>query len=106
MTVPARNMPERISIFTSFRPKDLTLIDDSSLVNVKNKLLRSETYYQSTAYRLRNLARRINGFVSDFDTKYRANVKRFDLDKKKELCTADAIDVLERAGKSEILQSL
>lgn len=48
------------------------LVDNSSLVNVRNKSQLSEIYYyQWTTHRLRNLAKRIDGFVDNIDAKYR-----------------------------------
>jgi hypothetical protein len=97
-------MPERITIVTSFRPKDPMLVDDSSLVNVRNKSQLSEIYYQWATYRLRNLAKRIDGLVDDIDAKYQANVEKTDSDQKGGFCQADTIDVpeLEKWSKAQI----
>lgn len=51
-------MPERITIVTSFRPRDPLLLETSSLMNVRNKSGLSELYYQWTSYRLRLLGER------------------------------------------------
>ncbi|KAI9730912.1 MAG: hypothetical protein M1818_007986 [Claussenomyces sp. TS43310] len=95
MALPAQNLPERITIVTSFRPKDPKLVDDSSLVNIRNKSQLSEIYYQWTRYRLRNLAKRINGLVDDLDAKYAWNIEKTDSDKKRGFCKADTVDVLD-----------
>ncbi|WAO94395.1 Hypothetical protein NCS54_01197700 [Fusarium falciforme] len=55
---PAGNMPERITIVTSFRPKNPVLLDESTNGDIRNKSLLPELYYQWTTYRLHVLSER------------------------------------------------
>ncbi|KAF2100569.1 hypothetical protein NA57DRAFT_54648 [Rhizodiscina lignyota] len=52
---PAKNMPERITVVTAFRPKDPRLFDDSSHMNVRKQSRLPELFYQWTQYRLKLL---------------------------------------------------
>ncbi|KAL4935228.1 hypothetical protein BDV06DRAFT_234527 [Aspergillus oleicola] len=53
---PVTNMPERVTIVTSFRPKDPMLLDETTRANIRNKSHLSELYYQWMTYRLDVLA--------------------------------------------------
>ncbi|KAH7231864.1 hypothetical protein B0J15DRAFT_357848, partial [Fusarium solani] len=55
---PVTNMPERVTIVTSFRPKNPLLVDDTTNKNVRNKSHLTELYYQWTTYRLDVIAQR------------------------------------------------
>ncbi|KAI5458825.1 hypothetical protein BGZ63DRAFT_416378 [Mariannaea sp. PMI_226] len=55
---PVTNMPERVTIVTSFRPKNPLLLDETTHANVRNKSHLTELYYQWTTYRLDVMAQR------------------------------------------------
>ncbi|EEU35980.1 uncharacterized protein NECHADRAFT_17752, partial [Fusarium vanettenii 77-13-4] len=57
-SAPVTNMPERVTIVTSFRPKNPLLVDDTTNKNVRNKSHLTELYYQWTTYRLDVIAQR------------------------------------------------
>ena len=83
---PATNMPERVTIVTSFRPKDPTLLDETTNMNIRNKSHLTELYYQWTTYRLDVLAQRASIAVDALRNRYEDNVKSSDPDGKRGLC--------------------
>ncbi|KIW88539.1 uncharacterized protein Z519_11108 [Cladophialophora bantiana CBS 173.52] len=78
IALPAANMSERITIVASLRPRDPMLLDDSSLMNVRNKSRLSEMYYQWTSYRLHLLAERFRLEAEKLDAAYRAAIEKTD----------------------------
>ncbi|EXJ61904.1 hypothetical protein A1O7_02335 [Cladophialophora yegresii CBS 114405] len=58
IAIPTGNKPERITIVTSLRPRDPLLLENSSLMNVRNKSQLPELYYQWSSYRLHLLSER------------------------------------------------
>ncbi|EPE06625.1 hypothetical protein F503_02753 [Ophiostoma piceae UAMH 11346] len=74
VALPAINMPERITVVTSFRPKDPTLIDENSMLNVRTESQLSEMFYQWTKYRLSNLADRTRYMLAALEKRYDDNV--------------------------------
>ncbi|KAL2219066.1 hypothetical protein M432DRAFT_638677 [Thermoascus aurantiacus ATCC 26904] len=92
---PAANMPERITIVTSFRPRDPTLLDETTNANVRNKSHLTELYYQWTTYRLEVLAERARIAVEALRKKYEENVKKTDEEGKKGLCRVETVNVAE-----------
>lgn len=92
---PAANMPERITIVTSFRPGDPTLLDETTNANVRNKSHLTELYYQWTTYRLEVLAERARIAVEALRKKYEENVKKTDEEGKKGLCRVETVNVAE-----------
>ena len=90
---PAANMPERITIVTSFRPKDPTLLDETTNANIRNKSHLTELYYQWTTYRLDVLAQRAHIAAKELREKYEQNVNAYDPDGKKGLCRVETVDV-------------
>jgi hypothetical protein len=71
-------MPERVTIVTSFRPRDPTMQDDTTNANVRNESHLSELYYQWTTYRLEVLAQRAQIALEALRTRYKENVERSD----------------------------
>ncbi|KAH8672369.1 hypothetical protein BGZ61DRAFT_497527 [Ilyonectria robusta] len=65
VALPATNMPERITIVTSFRPRDPTLADETTNANVRGESHLTELFYQWSTYRLDNLAKRANIMASE-----------------------------------------
>ncbi|KAH8897308.1 hypothetical protein GQ53DRAFT_638505 [Thozetella sp. PMI_491] len=76
--LPVTNMSERITIVTSFRPRDPTLVDDTTHANVRDVSHLTELYYQWTTYRLDNLAKRASILAEALRQKYAENVKQSD----------------------------
>lgn len=70
IALPSGNMPERITIVTSFRPRDPRLLDQSSNMNVRTKSRLPELYYQWTSYRLHLLAERFRLEGEKLDAQY------------------------------------
>lgn len=93
IAIPAGNMPERITIVTSFRPRDVRLLDDSSNMNVRTKSQLSELYYQWTDYRLRLLSERFRHMADELRDSYNKNIKDTDSEGKAGHCEKDTIDV-------------
>ncbi|KIX94727.1 uncharacterized protein Z520_09417 [Fonsecaea multimorphosa CBS 102226] len=89
---PVDNMPERITIVASFRPRYSVLLDDSSLMNVRNKSRLSEMYYQWTSYRLHLLAERFRLEAEKLDAAYRKAVEDTDQGRPGD-CKVDVVDV-------------
>jgi hypothetical protein len=94
-------MPERVTIVTSFRPKNPLLVDDNSCANTRNKSHLSELYYQWTTYRLEVMAQRARLAAEALKARYENNVKATDPEGKSGLCRADTVDVDEVKQWSE-----
>ncbi|KIW84889.1 hypothetical protein Z517_00277 [Fonsecaea pedrosoi CBS 271.37] len=92
MAIPVENMPERITIVASFRPRDPVLLDDSSLMNVRNKSRLSEMYYQWTSYRLHLLADRFRFEAEKLDAAYRGAIEETDQGRPGD-CKKNVVDV-------------
>lgn len=92
IAIPAGNMPERITIVCSFRPRSASLLDDSSNMNVRTKSRLSELYYQWTSYRLQLLSERFRLEAETLDAKYRAAVEETDSGAPGD-CKKDVVDV-------------
>ncbi|OJJ65174.1 hypothetical protein ASPSYDRAFT_194161 [Aspergillus sydowii CBS 593.65] len=90
---PVTNMPERVTIVTSFRPKNPTLLDETTNANVRNKAHLSELYYQWTTYRLDVLAERARITAEALRRRYEDNVKQSDPEGKKGLCRIETVDI-------------
>lgn len=88
-------MPERVTIVTSFRPKNPLLVDDMTNANVRNKSHLSELYYQWTVYRLDVLAERARLAADALRSRYAQNVEQSDTEGKHGLCRVDTVDVAE-----------
>jgi hypothetical protein len=85
-------MPERVTIVTSFRPKNPTLLDEMTNANVRNKSHLSELYYQWTTYRLDVLAARARIAADALRKQYDENVKASDPEGQSGLCRVDTVD--------------
>ncbi|OAG35480.1 hypothetical protein AYO21_10361 [Fonsecaea monophora] len=92
MAIPVENMPERITIVASFRPRDPVLLDDSSLMNVRNKSQLSEMYYQWTSYRLHLLANRFRFEAEKLDAAYQEAIEETDQGRPGD-CKKNVVDV-------------
>ncbi|KAJ5215149.1 uncharacterized protein N7469_011640 [Penicillium citrinum] len=90
---PAANIPERITIVTSFRPRNPTLLDETTNANIRNKSHLTELYYQWTTYRLEVLAQRAQIAAKELREKYEQNVKASDPDGKQGLCRLETVDL-------------
>jgi hypothetical protein len=88
-------MPERVTIVTSFRPRDPTLLDETTNANVRNKSHLSELYYQWTTYRLDVLAQRAQIAAQALRERYQENVEHSDRDGKPGLCRVDTVSIPE-----------
>ena len=86
-------MKERITIVTSFRPRNPRLFDDSSNMNVRNISQLSEIYYQWTSYRLRLLSERFAIEAEELKKKYEANVRETDPEGRLGFCRTETVDV-------------
>lgn len=93
IAIPAGNMPERITLVTSFRPRDPVLVDDSSLMNVRTKSLMPEIYYQWVQYRLRLLSERFKHEADELDARYARAVADSDKEGKPGFCRKETVDV-------------
>jgi hypothetical protein len=92
---PAENMPERITVVTSFRPKDPTLTDETTNQNIRNKSHLTELYYQWTTYRLEVLAQRALAAKKALEDRYEKNVRESDPEGRPGLCRKETVDVEE-----------
>lgn len=95
IAIPAGNMPERITLVTSFRPRSPLLVDDSSLMNVRTKSLLPELYYQWVQYRLRLLSERFTHEADVLEGKYNDAVKLDDPDGRSGYCRTETVDIEE-----------
>jgi hypothetical protein len=93
LAIPACNMPERITIVTSFRPRSALLLDDSSNMNIRTKSQLSELYYQWTLYRLRLLSERFKHESDDLQARYEEVAKKADKDGLLGYCRVETVDV-------------
>lgn len=94
-------MPERVTIVTSFRPKNPLLVDDTTNANIRNKSHHSELYYQWTTYRLDVMAQRAQLAAKALRERYEKNVQESDPEGKAGLCRVDTVDVEEVKKWSE-----
>ncbi|KAH6962555.1 hypothetical protein BKA56DRAFT_498468 [Ilyonectria sp. MPI-CAGE-AT-0026] len=92
VALPATNMPERITIVTSFRPRDPTLADETTNANVRGESHLTELFYQWSTYRLDNLAKRANIMASELRNKYAENVKKSGEDAEPGMCRTETVD--------------
>jgi hypothetical protein len=88
-------MPERVTVVTSFRPKNPALLDETTNANVRNKSHLTELYYQWTTYRLDNLAERCRLAASILRERYEQNVKESDPEGKPGQCLVETVNVAE-----------
>lgn len=86
-------MKERITIVTSFRPRNPRLFDDSSNMNIRTISQLSEIYYQWTSYRLRLLSERFAIEAEELKKKYEENVRKTDPEGKLGFCRSETVDV-------------
>ena len=94
-------MPERVTIVTSFRPKDPLLVDDTTNSNIRNKSHLSELYYQWTTYRLEVLEQRARLARQALAERYEKNVQESDPEGKPGLCRQETVNVEEVTKWSE-----
>lgn len=94
-------MSERVTIVTSFRPKDPLKVDDNSCLNTRNKSHLSELYYQWTTYRLEVMAQRARLAAEALKERYEKNIKETDPEGKGGLCRVDTVNVDEVREWSE-----
>ncbi|KAL3461794.1 hypothetical protein BJX64DRAFT_299976 [Aspergillus heterothallicus] len=90
---PVTNMPERVTIVTSFRPRNPLLVDDMTNANVRNKSHLSELFYQWTMYRLDVLATRAQIAADSLRQRYEQNVRDSDPEGKIGLCRVETVDI-------------
>jgi hypothetical protein len=88
-------MKERITVVTSYRPRDVRLYDDSSFLNIRSYSQNSELYYQWTSYRLKLMSERFALQAEDLRARYEENVKKSDEDGKGGFCCLDTVNVDE-----------
>lgn len=94
-------MPERVTIVTSFRPKNPLLVDDTTNANIRNKSHHSELYYQWTTYRLDVMAQRAQLAAQALRERYEKNVAENDPEGKAGLCKVETVNVEEVKKWSE-----
>ncbi|KAH8768866.1 hypothetical protein F5883DRAFT_417480 [Diaporthe sp. PMI_573] len=90
---PVTNMPERVTVVTSFRPKDPTLLDETTHANIRNKSHLTELYYQWATYRLDNLAERSRAASAALRERYEKNIKDTDAEGKSGQCLVETVNV-------------
>jgi hypothetical protein len=88
-------MPERVTIVTSFRPRDPMILDETTNANIRNKSHLSELYYQWTTYRLEVIAQRARLTAKALETRYRENVQTSDPEGEPGLCRVETVNVAE-----------
>ncbi|KAK3061300.1 hypothetical protein LTS18_006580 [Coniosporium uncinatum] len=93
VALPAGNMPERVTIVTSFRPRDPLLTDSSTCMNVRPVSLLPEMYYQWTTYRLKLLSERFKHEAKLLDQKYAEAVARMDSAGRPGHCSEAVVDL-------------
>ncbi|KAL0260726.1 hypothetical protein SLS55_004416 [Diplodia seriata] len=93
--LPTTNMPERITIVTSFRPRDPTLLDETTNLNTRDKSHLTELYYQWTTYRLDVLAQRARAAAEGLREKYAENVRESDREGKPGMCRVETVKFAE-----------
>ncbi|CAM1509679.1 Fc.00g000140.m01.CDS01 [Cosmosporella sp. VM-42] len=92
VALPVTNMPERITIVTSFRPRDPTLLDETTHLNIRYVSQLSELFYQWTTYRLDNLAKRASIISNKLKEEYAQNVKKSDDEAKAGMCRVETVN--------------
>ncbi|XEV07522.1 hypothetical protein FSHL1_012809 [Fusarium sambucinum] len=88
---PVENMPERVTVVTSFRPKNPLLVDDTTNANIRNKSHLTELYYQWTTYRLEVMAQRARSALTELQERYAKNVAESDPEGKAGLCRVETV---------------
>lgn len=88
-------MPERVTIVTSFRPRNPLLVDETTNANVRNKSHLSELYYQWATYRLDVMSQRARIAADALRERYARNVAESDLEGKPGCCRVETVDVDE-----------
>lgn len=91
-------MSERVTVVTSFRPRNPALLDETTHMNTRPVSHLSELYYQWTTYRLEVLAQRARMAVEALRGKYAENVREFDGEGKPGLCRVETVNVAEVEG--------
>jgi hypothetical protein len=94
-------MPERITIVTSFRPKNPLLPDETTNANTRDKSHHTELYYQWTTYRLDVMAQRARLAAEALRERYEKNIKETDPEGIKGMCRANTVNVGEVRDWSE-----
>lgn len=84
-------MPERVTIVTSFRPRNPLLVDDTTNANVRNKSHLGELYYQWTTYRLEVVVQRARSALDTLQQRYAKNVAESDPEGRAGLCKAETV---------------
>ncbi|KAH7131705.1 hypothetical protein B0J13DRAFT_587927 [Dactylonectria estremocensis] len=92
VALPATNMPERITIVTSFRPRDPTLADETTNANVRCESHLTELFYQWSTYRLDTLATRTNIMAMALRKRYAENVKKSDDEAQPGMCRVETVN--------------
>ena len=92
---PVTNMPERVTIVTSFRPKNPLLVDDTTNANIRNKSHLTELYYQWTTYRLDVISQRARIAAEALREKYAKNVEESDPERKPGSCRVETVNTEE-----------
>lgn len=85
-------MPERITVVTSFRPRDPRLLDDSSAMNIRKQSRLPELHYQWTRYRLKLLSERFRLEQEELEKRYKDAIVRNDQGLKG-ACNETVVDV-------------
>lgn len=93
--LPTWNMPERVTIVTSFRPRDPTLLDDTTNKHTRDESNLTELYYQWTTYRLDVLAQRARIAVEALREKYAENVRDSDKEGKPGMCRRETVNIAD-----------
>ncbi|KAL1880106.1 hypothetical protein Daus18300_001469 [Diaporthe australafricana] len=86
---PVTNMTERVTVVTSFRPKDPRMLDETTLMNTHNNSHLTELYYQWATYRLDNLAERARLAAATLRERYEKNIKETDVEGKPGQCRVE-----------------
>jgi hypothetical protein len=84
-------MPERITIVTSLRPRNPLLLENSSLMNVRNKSKLPELYYQWSSYRLHLLSERFRLEAERLDAAHRKEIQETEGGRGN--CNTDIVDL-------------
>jgi len=95
IALPTTNMPERITIVTSFRPKNPSLLDETTNMNVRDKSHLTELYYQWTTYRLSVLSERARLAAETLRERYRKNTEETDREGRQGMCMVETVNVEE-----------
>lgn len=88
-------MPERVTIVTSFRPRDPTLPDETTNANIRNKSHLTELYYQWTTYRLDVLAERARIAATALRERYAKAIEESGAEGKPGDCRVETVNVAE-----------